>query len=109
MQIRVSWPALSPKFSRCRNGPKTPRQFSGLSTVCGHEAANSIVTSRSAHDYFVLNHQRGAGRAVVLVPIRIRDIPNQVARAGIQAKQMGIVRVHVDVRMPICFAWMPAL
>ena len=60
------------------------------------------VSASTAHDYLVFDYERGAGGAVVLVPISIGDVPKQVARTGIKAKQMCMVRVHVDVRMPHC-------
>ena len=65
-----------------------------------NKAANAIVAAGSSHQNFVFDDKRSAGCAVVLVPLRIRHVPDQIAGARIQAEQMRVVRLHVNPVVP---------
>src|SRR5258705_9472417 len=49
---------------------------------------------RSPHDHFVLHHQRGTGSAVIPAPIRIRDVPDEIA--GTRAFRSGRSEEHTS-------------
>src|ERR1700733_6707817 len=100
VEIEFSWPAFGTEFPRTRYGPESPRQLTRQRIVGSDKATHAVVAPGSSHKDLVFNYQRGAGCAVILVPIRIGHVPDQVARARVQAEQMRIVRLHVNPVVP---------
>src|SRR5262249_20122737 len=76
------------------------RQLPGPSIIGSNETAHSVVAARGSYDDLSVDCQRSAGRAIVLVPIGERHIPNKVSGAEVEAKQVGVIGVHVHARMP---------
>ena len=56
----------------------------------------AVVASRSSYDHFILHDQWRASCAVIWVAIGVSDIPEKMSGAGVQTKQMRIVRFHID-------------
>ena len=68
--------------------------------VRGYETANPLIAAGGAYDDLVFNHQRSAGRPVILIPVGISNVPDQISRTGFQAEQVGIIGFHVDAVVP---------
>ena len=100
VQVQIPGPAFGAGFSRSRNSPETPRQFSRGRVIRRHKATHAVVSARGTNDHLVVHHQGRAGGAVVLVPVRVRYVPQQVSRTSVQAKQMGVVGQPVHPRVP---------
>src|SRR5205085_7509915 len=100
VKIKILGPAFRSKLSGRRNRPKTPGEFACCCFVSRYEPAYSIVAARSPDEHFVLHDQRCAGRAIVFIPIGVRNIPDEIAGPGVQTEQMRIVSFHVHAVMP---------
>ena len=100
MQIQFSWPAFRPEFAWTRYRPESPGQLAGQRIIGRNKAPHPIVAARSSYKDFVFDHERRAGGAVILVPIRICHVPDQIARAHVQTQQMRIIRFHVNPIAP---------
>src|SRR5262249_42719546 len=53
--VALAGPTRGAKFARSRDGPKTPRFFSGFGIVSRNKATHTVVPTGSSHDDFVLD------------------------------------------------------
>src|ERR1700722_9783441 len=89
--VVFSRPAFGAGFAGSGNGPEAPLLFSGFGVVGGHETAHAIVTAGGAGQNCVVNDQRSAGGSVISVAVGVGRVPEQMAGAGIEAEQVGVV------------------
>src|SRR5438094_9598032 len=94
--VAFARPARGTEFAGGRNDQKPPRHPAGLRVISGDKAAYAVVASRSAYDHFILHDQWRASCAVIWAAIGVSDIPEKMSGAGVQTKQMRIVRFHID-------------
>ena len=96
--VQFAGPARGAKLAWPGNRPELPRKFPRLGIIGGHEPAHPVVAAGSSHQHFVLHDQRRARRPVILVSLGVRNVPQQMPGARIQAEQMGVVRFHIEAR-----------
>src|SRR5580704_2084222 len=99
-QIQFAGPTFRADFSRSWNGPEAPCEFPRLDVKSCEKASDAVVAAGSANQTFVLDDERCARRAIIPVALSIGHIPKQMARACIEAKQMGVVGLKINMRMP---------
>src|SRR4051812_6097455 len=77
-----------------------PLQLASRRIVGLNEPAHAGVSSRGADDNVSVHNERGTRTAVMFRLVRVLNFPTQIARTGVEAKQVGIVSFRKDKVVP---------
>ena len=77
-----------------------PLQLASRRIVGLNEPAHAGISSRRADDNVSVYNQRGTRSPVMFRLVCILNLPTQIARACIEAKQVGVVSFRVDEVVP---------
>src|ERR1700687_2420924 len=99
-QIGLPGPTGRAELAGAGYGPETPHLLTGLRIEGRDEPANAVVAAGCADENFAVHDEGSAGGAVVFVALGVRDVPEEMAGAHIQAEQMSVVRFQEDPGVP---------
>ena len=74
-----------------------PHLLAGVDVVGGHEAAHAELAARDAGDHLVLDHHRRVGDGLALAVVALLDLPQLLARLGVERHGGGVELVEEDL------------
>src|SRR5437762_3393380 len=81
-----------------------PLQLASRRIVGLNEPAHAGISSRRADDNISVYNKRGTRAPIMFRLVRELKLPTQIARAGVEAKQVGIVSFRKNKVVPQCDA-----
>src|SRR5258707_12423457 len=95
--VGLSFPGLPTRFVWPGHSVRLPESFSGERVKRAYGAPNAELATRVAGDDFAAHRKRRQGRVATCLVVIERDVPDLLARRGVESHEGAIGRRHVDV------------
>src|SRR5229473_2797814 len=95
--VGLPFPGVATRLVCRRHGISFPDALSGERVKRAYGAPNAELATRVAGDDFAAHRKRRQGRVATCLVVIERDVPDLLARRGVESYEGAIGRRHVDV------------
>src|SRR5581483_2222046 len=104
MKVGIARPTVGTEFAGAGNSPAVPFLPSGCSVKRSQESSHTGVSTGSANNDFIFDHQRSAGCSVMFRLVCVFDIPEQATGTGVESQQMRVIGFRENRILPDRYA-----